>query len=393
MVISVQSSLVSLSSMDRVYTGTPVAEASVQEADLLDAQRVFIVCSGTLNSQTDEITRITEALGSRFAGLFDAVRPHVPREDVIAATLVAAEAEPDMLLCVGGGSAVDLTKILALTLEHEIRTVAEMDPFHLQVNPDTSVTAPTFSAPRIPVVVAPTTLSGGEFNALAGSTNEKNNVKEGYVHPAMTPKAVILDPALARHTPEWLWLSTGVRALDHAFETLGSLDSNGYYDGMAMNAIRLLSEGLVRVKNDADDMDARLMCQVGAWSSMVAIVAGLNMGISHAVGHALGGSFKVPHGYTSCVMAPHALEYNLPANKDRQALISVAFGAPDAPAHELADEIIRKLGMPRTLTEVGLTEDDLQDLAMYTFKDIWCGTNPNPIAGADALVPLLRQAL
>ncbi|GAA1052045.1 iron-containing alcohol dehydrogenase [Dietzia natronolimnaea] len=388
-----QSSLISLSSMERVHIGTPVAEAAAQEAELLGASRVFVVCSGTLNSQTDEIQRVIEALGERFVGLFDAVRPHVPREDVIAATLVAAEADPDMLLCIGGGSATDLTKILAVTLEHGIREASDMDGYHLQVNPDTSVTAPSFSAPSIPVVVAPTTLAGGEFNALAGSTDEKTNVKEGYVHPAMTPRAVILDPALTRHTPEWLWLSTGVRALDHAFETLGSLESNGYYDGMAMNAIRLLSEGLVRVKEDAGDLEARRMCQVGAWSSMVAIVAGLDMGISHAVGHALGGSFKVPHGYTSCVMAPFALEYNREVNEHRQALISVAFGEPQTPAHELADSLIRRLGMPRSLGEVGLSEDDLPSLAAYTFKDIWCGTNPNPIANADALVPLLRRAL
>lgn len=388
-----QSSLISLSSMERVHIGTPVAEAAAQEAELLGASRVFVVCSGTLNSQTDEIHRVTEALGDRFVGLFDAVRPHVPREDVIAATRVAAEADPDMLLCVGGGSATDLTKILAVTLEHGIRETSEMDAYHLQVNPDTSVSAPSFSAPTIPVVVAPTTLAGGEFNALAGSTDEKTNVKEGYLHPAMTPRAVILDPALTRHTPEWLWLSTGVRALDHAFETLGSLESNGYYDGMAMNAIRLLSEGLVRVKEDADDLEARRMCQVGAWSSMVAIVAGLDMGISHAVGHALGGSFKVPHGYTSCVMAPLALEYNREVNEHRQALISVAFGEPQTPAHELADSLIRRLGMPRSLGEVGLSEDDLSSLAAYTFKDIWCGTNPNPIADADELVPLLRRAL
>lgn len=379
--------------MERVHIGTPVAEAAAQEAELLGASRVFVVCSGTLNSQTDEIRRVVEALGDRFVGLFDAVRPHVPREDVIAATLVAADADPDMLLCVGGGSATDLTKILAVTLEHGIRTTSDMDAYHLQVNPDTSVTAPSFSAPSIPVVVAPTTLAGGEFNALAGSTDEKSNVKEGYVHPAMTPRAVILDPALTRHTPEWLWLSTGVRALDHAFETLGSLESNGYYDGMAMNAIRLLSEGLVRVKENGDDLEARRMCQVGAWSSMVAIVAGLDMGISHAVGHALGGSFKVPHGHTSCVMAPFALEYNREVNEHRQTLISVAFGEPQTPAHELADALIRRLGMPRSLTEVGLSEDDLPSLAAYTFKDIWCGTNPNPIADADALVPLLRRAL
>jgi len=160
-----------------------------------------------------------------------------------------------------------------------------------------------------------------------------------------------------------------------------------------MNAIRLLSEGLVRVKENTDDVDARLMCQVGAWSSMVAIVAGLDMGVSHAVGHALGGSFNVPHGYTSCVMAPFALEYNREVNEHRQALISASLGAPQTPAHELADSLIRRLGMPRSLGEVGLTENDLPSLATYTFKDIWCGTNPNPIANPDALVPLLRRAL
>ncbi|MFC0314800.1 iron-containing alcohol dehydrogenase [Gordonia phosphorivorans] len=388
-----QSSVVSLSSMQRVHIGTRVAQAAAAEADLLGAERVLLVCSSTLKNETDEIELVAAALGDRLVGVFDAVRPHVPREDVIAATHRAAEVSPDMLLSIGGGSATDLTKILALTLEHGIRTTAEMDGYHLQVNPDTTVTAPSFAAPTIPVVIAPTTLAGGEFNALSGSTDEASNVKEGYLHPAMTPHAVILDPVLARHTPEWLWLSTGVRALDHAFETLGSLESNGYYDGMAMNAIRLLSEGLVRVKDDPEDVEARQMCQVGAWSSMVAIVAGLDMGISHAVGHALGGSFKVPHGYTSCVMAPFALDYNREVNAHRQALISVAFGQPDTPAHELADALIRKLGMPRSLQEVGLGRDDLASLAEYTFKDIWCGTNPNPIADPEALVPLLQQAL
>lgn len=143
--------------MERVRIGAPVAEAAAQEAELLGANRVFVVCSGTLNSQTDEIARVIEALGDRFVGLFDAVRPHVPREDVIAATRVAADADPDMLLCVGGGSATDLAKILAITLEHGVREASQMDAYHLQVNPDTSVTAPTFSAPKIPVVVAPTT--------------------------------------------------------------------------------------------------------------------------------------------------------------------------------------------------------------------------------------------
>jgi alcohol dehydrogenase class IV len=117
------------------------------------------------------------------------------------------------------------------------------------------------------------------------------------------------------------------------------------------------------------------------------------MGISHATGHALGGSFDVPHGYTSCVMAPVALEFNADVNGDRQALISLALGEPQTKAHVLADRLIRALDMPRSLSQVGLAEKDLDPLAGYVLQDIWCGTNPKPISDRAAIVQFLRRAL
>ncbi len=387
------STMIPLTSLERVHSGRPVAEALAEEAEQIGARRVFLVASHTLNTKTDEIDKIRARLGKKLVGVFDRVRPHVPREDVCAAAAEADSLAPDMLASVGGGSVTDLTKILAVCLKHGLRTPESMEAYHIVVNPDHTVTAPVFDGPDLPVVIAPTTLSGGEFNALSGATDKKVNVKQGYVHPKMAARSVILDPALTVHTPEWIWLSTGVRSFDHAFETLGSLGSNDYYDGMAMNAVRLLSQGLPRVKANGNDLEARQMCQMGAWCSMVSIVCGLPMGISHAVGHALGGSFDVPHGYTSCVMAPFALEYNSVVNGERQKLISIAFGQPGRPAHQLADEAIRGLGMPRSLTAVGIKEADLAPLAGYTFQDIWCGTNPRPIADAKELIPLLRKAL
>jgi alcohol dehydrogenase class IV len=387
------STMIPLTSLERVHSGRPLHEAVAQEAETIGAKRVFIVCSHSLNTKTDVIEKVRKALGSKLVGVFDSVRPHVPREDVSAAVNKAEPLQPDLLVSIGGGSATDLTKIVALCLKHGLRTPESMEAYHLVVNADHTVTAPVFDGPDIPVVIAPTTLSGGEFNALSGATDKVSNVKQGYMHPKMTARAIILDPSICVHTPEWIWLSTGVRSFDHAFETLGSLGSNDFYDGMAMNAVRLLSQGLPRVKANGNDLEARQMCQMGAWCSMVSIVCGLPMGISHAVGHALGGSFNVPHGYTSCVMAPFALEYNSVVNAERQKLISVAFGQPNRLAHELADEALRGLGMPRSLTAVGLKEADLEPLAGYTFQDIWCGTNPRPIANAAALVPLLRKAL
>ncbi len=386
-------STIELSPLQRVYSGRPAAEALAEEAERLRAQRVFIVSSNTLANKTEEVARLRHALGKKFVGMFDSIAPHVPREDVSAGVRAAERASPDMLVAIGGGSVTDAAKIINLCLKHGLRTPESMEPYHLVVNADRSVSAPVFDGPDLPVVIIPTTLSGGEFNALSGATDKHANVKQGYAHPAMTARAIIIDPAVTVHTPEWIWFSTGVRALDHCFETLGALQSNDYWDGMAMNGLRLLSQGLIGCKRDYRDLTARQQCQMGAWCSMVAIVAGLPMGISHATGHALGGSFDVPHGYTSCVMAPFALEFNADVNGDRQALISLALGEPQTAAHILADRLIRALDMPRSLTKVGLAEKDLDPLAGYVLQDIWCGTNPKPINDRAAIVEFLRRAL
>ncbi len=207
--------MIGLTPLARVHSGRPAAQAIADEAATIGAQRVFIVCSNTLNNKTDEIDKVRRALGAKLVGVFDNVRPHVPREDVSAAVAAAEPLRPDLLVSIGGGSCTDLTKILAVCLKHGLRTPASMEAYHIVVHPDHSVTAPAFEGPDIPVVIAPTTLSGGEFNALSGATDKVTNVKQGYVHPQMTARAVILDPSLTLHTPEWIWLSTGVRSFDH----------------------------------------------------------------------------------------------------------------------------------------------------------------------------------
>jgi len=252
---------------------------------------------------------------------------------------------------------------------------------------------PQFEGPDIRVICCPTTLSGGEFNPLSGATDENIGHKQGYEHPLMAPVSIVLDPALTVHTPAWLWTSTGVRSLDHALETLGSLQSDHFSDGMAESALRLLSDGLPAVKADPNDLDARLRCQVGAWQSMIPIIGGVPMGASHAIGHILGGTCDVPHGYCSCVMAPAVLDFNREVNGDRQTRISRCFGKPDARASDLVDAFIRGLGMPRSLREVGVSENQLDHIAEYTMLDFWARTNPRPVNSAADIRQILEMAL
>ena len=118
-------------------------------------------------------------------------------------------------------------------------------------------------APRVRQICVPTTLSGGEFNARAGVTEPRLRLKQAYIHPGIIPLAVVFDPAITVHTPEWLWLSTGIRAVDHVVETYCSIDGNAYTDSTALQALRLLGRGLAAVKHDPADLAAL----ISAWRS------------------------------------------------------------------------------------------------------------------------------
>lgn len=388
-----QSGEMILTSTQRVIFGKPAAAAIAAEAERMDSRRVFLLASSTLRNDTDEIAAIERALGDRHAATFSGIRPHAPRSDVLKAVEAARAADTDLIVTIGGGSGTDAGKIVALGLNHDVRTVEDFEPLHIYVEPDGTVVNPLKVGPKVRVMCVPTTLSGGEFNPLSGATDEVTMHKQGYEHRDMAPIAIILDPSITRHTPEWIWLSTGVRSVDHAVETLGSDKSNDFADGLADSALRLLADGLPRVKADPTDLAGRLKCQIGAWQSMISIIGGVPMGASHAIGHILGGTCNVPHGYCSCVMSPYVLAWNAEHDDSRQARISDCLGQPGTPASQALDQFIRGLGMPRTLSEVGVGEDRLQQVAEYTLLDIWGRTNPRPIKTADDVMQILRLAV
>ena len=390
-VFGYDASTLGLTATERVHIGRRAAEALAEEALLLDAHRVFLLVSTSLRNNTDEIAQIEAALGDRLAITHDGIAPHAPRSDVLVAMEAARAADTDLIITVGGGSVTDAGKVIALGLKHDIRAHEDFEGFYVYVDDNGETVAPVFDAPDIRVICCPTTLSGGEFNTMGGVTDDRENKKQGYTHRMMAPVAIVLDAALTVHTPEWLWHSTGVRAVDHALEALGSKHSNYFCDGVAESALRLLSQAMPAVKADPGDLDARLQCQVGAWQSMIPIIGGVPMGASHAIGHVLGGTADVPHGYCSCVMAPAVLAFNKPVTGAKQEKISASFGRPGEEASAVLDAFIRGLGMPRSLAEVGVTDDQLDLIAEYTMLDFWSRTNPREITGPADVREILEQ--
>lgn len=360
--------------MDEVVFGRPAAEAVVEQMDRLRTSRAFLMVSGTLNRQTDEIRKIQSALGSRCVATFDAMPPHTPREAVVAASEQARAASADLIITVGGGSITDGAKAVQLCLANNVRAAEDID--NIRANKGVM---PPLTAPTVRQISVPTTIAGGEFSAIAGVTNERSKVKEMLRHDLVMPRAAILDPALTVHTPEWLFLSTGIRAVDHCVEGLCSREAHPYADAQAMKGLSMLTQALPRVKADPKDLDARMDCQIGTWLSMGPLSSGIPMGASHGIGYVLGAVYDVPHGYTSCVMLPSVMRWNKQANADRQALVSEAMGQPGKDAADVLDGFIRGLGMPRSLQDVRIGPEHFDRIAEQAMGTPWIPRNPRKI--------------
>jgi len=373
--------------MDEVVFGRPASEAILEQMNRLGSKRAFLMVSGTLNRETDVIENIRRILGPRGVGTFDAMPPHTPRTAVIAATEQARAADADLIVTVGGGSITDGAKAVQLCLANNIRSPDDIDRIRAGRG-----ASPQLNPPAVRQISAPTTIAGGEFSATAGVTNEKTKVKEALRHPLLMPRATILDPWLGAHTPEWLWLSTGIRAVDHCVEGICSREAHPYGDAQALRGLAMLAQALPRVKADAGDLDARMDCQIGTWLSTGPLASGVPMGASHGIGYVLGAEFGVPHGHTSCVMLPSVMRWNKSANAERQALVAAAMGHPNEDAGDVLDDFIRGLGMPRSLREVKVGPEHFDRIAQQAMATPWVPRNPRKIEGPAHVREILDMA-
>lgn len=366
--------------LERVIFVRPAAEAAAEEAARIGAKRVFVVSSKTLSRKTTEISRIQDALGEKFCGLFDDCIAHTPWPSIIAAAEAVRAAQPDLILTVGGGTPIDTVKILQICLAHGVSAIEGLENLRVATRPS-----------PVRQVVVPTTLSGAEFSNIGGGTDPRTRIKHSFSGADVGARSVILDPALTLHTPAWLWLSTGVRGVDHAVEALCSIEANAYCDGLALHALRLFAKNLSHTRSFPRDLDARLSCQQASWLA-ASTIGRVPYGASHGIGHALGAAAGVPHGHTSCVMLPHVMRYNEDATPGKQRSIAEALGKPGGRAADAVAELVSALGQPSTLRAVGVEREQLPAIAEASMKSAWVRSNPRPIRAPADVTALLEAA-
>lgn len=374
--------------IERVVHGVPAEKAVPAEAERLGATKVFIVSTRSLARNTDAVQKIAAGLGARFAGSFDEVPAHTPREAVIAGAAAARAAGADLMVAVGGGSAIDGTKAMLQAMWHGVTEARGLDALTGRGRAE-----PTgLSDGRIRMVAVPTTLSAAEFTFYAGVTDTAKGIKQSFSDPLMVPRTVILDPAITVHTPMRLFLGTGIRAVDHAVERLCSLIRHPFSDATAVEALRLLNRGLPAVQKDPGNLAARLDCQLGAWMSIFGGMAGVPVGASHGIGHVLGAHAGVPHGETSCVMLPSVMQWNRGVNFEEQLRVAHAFERTDDDAAGAVRDLIASLGLPTRLRDVGVKREDFQVIAEKSMHDLAVKTNPRPIEKPADVVEILELA-
>lgn len=332
--------------VDKVIFGPGKVQTLPSELERLEANRVLLLTTPSV-SRTPLLARIVPLLGDRCAAVWAGSQQFTPSKTVDTLVQLFEQHAADLIVTLGGGSVIDAAK--AAIWEHARGTGIFLNHISL-----------------------PTTLSASEFSSMFGVTDERTKNKSGARHPRLAPLVVILDAQLTEHTPDWLWLASGIRALDHAVETVYAPDHQPATDAPALEAIRLLFTYLPHSTGGNSKQNARQQCQIAAWMSFFGI-ANITLGLSHTLGRELGPRYNIPHGNTSAILLPKVMAHFQQRLEPRLALIAVASGTSSADradaatlaglAPQAVHRLVKELGLPQTLRHFGVPREDLVDLA------------------------------
>ena len=337
-------------SASRVVFGVGRIRQVPDGVELLGAERVLLIAGGREKKYADELAA---ALGSRLVDRIGEVVMHVPAALAAAAHEQTEQSRADLLVCLGGGSAIGLANAVVL------RT-------------------------RLPILAVPTTYAGSEMTPIWGVTDggRKTTGRDRTVLPA----TVVYDPALTTSLPADISAASGMNALAHLVEGLYAPDASPVTAVLAEEGIRALADALPRVVVAPGDLDARSCALYGAWlAGWVLGTAG--MGLHHKICHVLGGAYNLPHAGTHSAVLPFVTAYNAPAAPAAMVRAARALGAQD-PARALW-KLAERIGAPTSLAQVGLDPGRIPEAARLVVET--SPVNPRPVDRA-AVDELLRAA-
>ena len=322
------------------------------------------------------VARIMRILadGGVTTGLFGEVRSNPTEANLLAGVKAFRDGRHDGIIAVGGGSALDIGKCVAF-MTAQTRPVWDFEDvgdWWTRANPDGIA----------PIIAVPTTAgTGSEVGRAAVITNEATHEKKIIFHPAMMPKVAVEDPELGVGLPPFLTMATGMDALAHCFEAYCVDAFHPLADGIALEGMRIIKTYLPRAVADGADLEAR--AYMFAASSMGATAFQKGLGAIHSVSHPVGALYDTHHGLTNGVMFPYVMICNrnaIEAKMDHVARVLALPGQGFAAVLAWILELRKTLGVPATLAELGVREQDAKAIAAAAIKDPTAGSNPRPLS-------------
>jgi len=306
--------------------------------------------------------------------VFSEVDPNPNEKNMADGIAVYRAGGHDGVICFGGGSALDLGKMIALMAGQR----ADLSVWDLEDIDDWWTRAD--AAKIAPIIAVPTTAGTGSEVGRAGVlTNSATHKKKIIFHPKLMPAVTICDPALTVGMPRFITAGTGMDALAHCLEAYSSPFYHPMSQGIALEGMRLVFENLPKVYDNPNDLDARAHMMSAAAMGAVAFQKGL--GAIHSLSHPIGAVYNTHHGTTNAVVMPMVLEFNRHAIEDRITAAAAYLGIDGGFAgfHDAIMELRAKLAIPANLSAMGVQYGDLDMLTEMALEDPSCGGNPIPM--------------
>ncbi|MED3727586.1 iron-containing alcohol dehydrogenase [Priestia filamentosa] len=357
-----------------LITGRDSISKIGEEAKKLGSKKAMIITDKVIQ-QTGLLSRVISPLEEidLAVDIMDEVMPEPPFENLEQMMIQLEGKEYDLLIGVGGGSVLDATKVLSIMLTN-------------QENVRDLVGIEKVQNAGIPTILVPTTAgTGSEVTYNAIFTDVRDKVKKGIVSPYLLPKVAIVDPALTLTVPPSVTAATGMDALVHAVESYTAIRAGELTDGIALQAIKLISRSLHKAVYNGKDVKAREDMAMGSLLAGISL-GNAGVGAVHALAYPLGGKFKVPHGVANSLLLPFVMKYNVVADLEKFAEVAKALGenieglslreAANCTVYALT-QLAQDIGIPSSLKDVGVTAEDIPNLAEEASKiDRLLNNNP-----------------
>jgi alcohol dehydrogenase class IV len=313
---------------------------------------------------------VLEAAGLGRA-VFSEVDPNPNEGNMAAGIAVYKDGGHDGVICFGGGSALDLGKMIALMADQKkglsVWKLEDIDDWWTRADADKIA----------PIIAVPTTAGTGSEVGRAGVlTNSATHKKKIIFHPKLMPAVTICDPALTVGMPKFITAGTGMDALAHCLEAYCSPFYHPMSQGIALEGMRLVFENLPKAYAEPGNLDARAHMMSAAAMGAVAFQKGL--GAIHSLSHPIGAVYNTHHGTTNAVVMPMVLDFNRKAIRDRIAAAAAYLGIKGGYKGFRARimDLRAELNIPENLTKLGVTNPDLDMLTKMALEDPSCGGNP-----------------